>query len=275
MSINKHFIKGAVITVLIIIFNQVLIQFWLYQKRQDSHAINVAGRQRMLSQRISLEFHKMHYSKVDTDLINNLYDQWYSAHYAFINSNESMDITAITSKEIKDVLISLSEHVKFVKPFLDDSTLSDSEISSIYNNQNVFLDKMELVVSLMENRSQFKLNIIIIGEIVLAIISIIILLLEIRFIYKPVTEQQIALVKSQKSILKNQEKKLNKIAWEQSHLVRSPIASLSGLTYMFMNKSDSLTEDDKKKIIHYIEIETNRLNKIVSETVRLTYQEQD
>lgn len=66
----------------------------------------------------------------------------------------------------------------------------------------------------MEAHSQLKLNIIIIGEIILAILSITVLLLEIRFIYRPIAEQQDALVKSQKSKLQNQKNKLTKIAWE-------------------------------------------------------------
>ena len=70
----NHFIRGAIITVLLIVLNQALIQFWLYQKRQDARLINVAGRQRMLSQRISLEFHR-NLDKQNDTLIRDLYHQ--------------------------------------------------------------------------------------------------------------------------------------------------------------------------------------------------------
>ncbi len=128
---------------------------------------------------------------------------------------------------------------------------------------------MEVVVDLLEKNSEYKLNLIIIGEILLAILSVIILLLEIRYIYRPVVEKQADLVKSYKSKIVDQERKLNQIAWEHSHLVRSPVANLSGLTYMFMHDAEKLSEDDKKQIMRFIEVETDRLNEIVGETVRL------
>ncbi|MEM1407208.1 MAG: type IV pili methyl-accepting chemotaxis transducer N-terminal domain-containing protein [Bacteroidota bacterium] len=266
---GNHFIRGAVITVLLIVLNQGLIQFWLYQKRQDAHLINVAGRQRMLSQRISLEFHK-NLKGQNSTLIRDLYYQWNTAHNAFLNSNDSLDISAVSESKTLKILSDLSANVNFIKPFLRAKSFTKNDLDQIYQNQASFLKEMELVVGLLEEDSVFKLRIIIFGEILLAILSVTILLLEIRYIYEPVAKKQADLVKSHESKLQNQEKKLNKIAWEQSHLVRSPVASLSGLTYMFMHESDNLTEDDKRQIMHFIEIETGRLNEIVSETVRLT-----
>ncbi|MEO1097177.1 MAG: type IV pili methyl-accepting chemotaxis transducer N-terminal domain-containing protein [Bacteroidota bacterium] len=265
----NHFIRGAIITVLLIVLNQGLIQFWLYQKRQDARLINVAGRQRMLSQRISLEFHR-NLDKQNDTLIRDLYHQWTTAHYAFLNSNDSLDVSVVSESETLALLNRLSANVHFIEPFLDANPITKRDLDNIYRNQASFLQDMEAVVGLLEENSVFKLRIIIFGEILLAILSVTILLLEIRYIYQPIAKKQADLVKSQESKLENQEKKLSQIAWEQSHLVRSPVASLSGLTYMFMHEADNLTEDDKRQIMHFIEIETGRLNEIVSETVRLT-----
>lgn len=261
--------RGAVITVLLIVLNQGLIQFWLYQKRHDAHVINVAGRQRMLSQRISLEFHTS-LAGQNRALVKDLYYQWRTAHYGFINSNDSLEISAIEDPEVLMLLHNLSAKVNFIQSFLDAKNLSHQDINTIRQNQASFLLNMETVVGLLEKHSEFKLKIIIIGEVVLAILSIAILLLEIRFIYQPIAKRLADLARSRENKLLKQERKLSRIAWEQSHLVRSPVASLSGLSYIFTHEADNLTEEDKRQIMHFIEIETGRLSEIVSNTVRIT-----
>lgn len=50
---NNRYKAGIAIAVLLLLFNQAFIQFWLGKKEDDAKVINVAGKQRMLSQRIN------------------------------------------------------------------------------------------------------------------------------------------------------------------------------------------------------------------------------
>lgn len=56
---NTYFYVACLI-ILLLVFNQVVVQYWLYQKNNDSKVINLSGRQRMLSQKINLLFYKIY-----------------------------------------------------------------------------------------------------------------------------------------------------------------------------------------------------------------------
>lgn len=107
--------------------------------------INVAGRQRMLSQRIDLELYKAYNSKVNMELIENLYRQWRTTHYAFINPNNEL---GIASEEIRIALEGLSKNIEVIKPYIGITSLSDKEMNMINNNQVFFLKQMEVIVNI-------------------------------------------------------------------------------------------------------------------------------
>jgi len=52
MDFRKKYLLAIAVTTLLIVTNQVVIQYFLAQKRYDAKVINVSGKQRMLSQRL-------------------------------------------------------------------------------------------------------------------------------------------------------------------------------------------------------------------------------
>ena len=76
----KIYFRVALVTVSLIILNQAFIQYWLFQKKEDSRTINVSGRQRMLSQRLvvlSYQYQKKpsNINKEKVQITNNLFQK--------------------------------------------------------------------------------------------------------------------------------------------------------------------------------------------------------
>jgi len=78
-----------------------------------------------------------------------------------------------------------------------------------------------------------------------------------------VTERRRQLMKIQE-----QNEKLKEIAWIQSHKVRGPLATILGLSNIF---NDDINDPSNEKIIKGIKEEAQKLDEIIKEVVRKTY----
>lgn len=64
---------------------------------------------------------------------------------------------------------------------------------------------------------------------------------------------------------------LKKIAWEQSHLVRSPLANILGFSKILLDKDYQITEEERNAFIEQLGAEANRLDVIIKDIVREAY----
>jgi len=83
MKNNKIYFIAASVAIFIIIINQIFIQYFLYQKKEDASIINIGGRQRMLSQRLlaqSLAELNQPSSTTNRKNIETTFQDWESAH---------------------------------------------------------------------------------------------------------------------------------------------------------------------------------------------------
>jgi signal transduction histidine kinase len=68
--------------------------------------------------------------------------------------------------------------------------------------------------------------------------------------------------------IKQKNELLTKIAWQQSHLVRGPIATIQGLSKLLME--NDYTEEEKELFINLIYEQTQKLDTVVHQVVELT-----
>jgi len=157
------------ITFLSLLINQIFIQYRLAKKNDDAAILNIAGRQRMLSQRINLEYYKIVNEispnlQVIKDYINS--NKTISkAHLSAINKNqtrylEKMEaIVKMLEARAKDkltfiriievvmmlgiMLIILIEIIFFYRPLyqekdksIEDLRQNNNELEAILNNSN-------------------------------------------------------------------------------------------------------------------------------------------
>ena len=96
---DKHvYFYASLVAIGLIIFNQVFIQYWLFQKQADANLINSGGRQRMLSQKVlaqSLSLKYNYSAKTEVDLKQS-FSLWKENHavlkktFQEINDGESL-----------------------------------------------------------------------------------------------------------------------------------------------------------------------------------------
>lgn len=79
--------------------------------------------------------------------------------------------------------------------------------------------------------------------------------------------QDITRIKKRDAILKKRTEKLEQIAWEQSHVIRSPLANILGIVDLLTNYN--LSEEDKIVFLETLDKEANRLDEVIHSIVDL------
>lgn len=166
--------------------NQLFIQYWLDKKKDDAKIINIAGRQRMLSQRINLEFYKTPNNPSQNQQLSTLITEWRTAHEQLLLGSSELGTNPISNQSAIDSLRGLSPRISFIEAQL---LLEHARLEKINTNQGHFLRKMNNTVKLLEQESDEKLRFIVWTEIVLMLITLIVIGLEIKYIYIPIFNQ--------------------------------------------------------------------------------------
>ena len=99
-----------------IIISQVLVQNLISKQQDDSRTINVAGRQRMLSQKISKIALKIGQTEDSLGLISTAnelkeaVDLWKKSHQALLNGDESIGVAGDPSPEVLQMYEKITPH---------------------------------------------------------------------------------------------------------------------------------------------------------------------
>jgi signal transduction histidine kinase len=193
---------------LLSVVGQLLIQVFLNSLLDDSHVVNVAGRQRMLSQRLSktavllcnptiFQADAEYYSQDIKDIIF----LWESSHYALKNKDLRTDghtFKVRNSAKIDSMLQAIEPVFKVVltnaktierlieKPEKNQHELLQSSLNQILINERTFLKKMDKIVTQYDLESTERVEITKNIEMFLFTLLFLILILEGAFIFRPI-----------------------------------------------------------------------------------------
>jgi signal transduction histidine kinase len=246
-NLKSKFIAGLILAVVLIICNQILIQRALRLKERDSALINLAGKQRMLSQRIALEFHKL--AKYDTHNMAALekdFREWQTAHKKIVADsaeiNQALPDTARGLSAGKWAVF-LSARIDFAeRKIIEYRQSKPIELDVIDRNQDQFLEEMDRIVLYLVEYSDEKLRKVIILEIILAGLSILVIFLEVRYIYYP----QAKLLKDSLAVIQAKNKDLEQFTYVASHDLKEPLRTISNYIEVIEDDcSDQLDEHAK------------------------------
>lgn len=188
---------GAIIVT--IITSQVIIQYDLGKQNDDALLINIAGRQRMLSQRISkLVFYIKHdFREKESpdparyDTLKNLVTNWKKVHNILRTGSNEFGFAGTRSPAIDTILAQMTPSLMAIVAASDDLLLyrdrlhADRAAEVVLNNELIFLQHMENAVATYQRESEDKLEDIKQVELFLAIASVIVLLMQFLFIFSP------------------------------------------------------------------------------------------
>ncbi len=195
---------------LLSVIGQLLIQVFLNSLLDDSHVVNVAGRQRMLSQRLSktavllcnpkiFQVDATYYSQDIRDIVL----LWESSHYALKNKDlktNERTFKVRNSAKIDSMFQAIEPIFKVVltnaktidklikKPEKNQQELLQSSLNQILINERFFLKKMDNIVTQYDLESTKRVEITKNIEMFLFTILFLILFLEGNFIFKPIAD---------------------------------------------------------------------------------------
>lgn len=203
MRIRKWYLLALAAIALTIIIAQILIQAHLNSQLSDSRIINVAGRQRALSQKLVKEvllLNEPSSRKVKEEIITEIEQTlaiWKASHNGLQLGDEKMNLPTEEDQEILSLFQNLDPHHKAMVNATE-AVLSIEKMKTagfgkqkniLLENERAFLQSMDNIVNKYDARSNAQLQNLKQKEYWLLAFSLMILLLEMLFIFKPLSEQ--------------------------------------------------------------------------------------
>lgn len=290
LRIRKWYLLAFAAIAVTIIVAQILIQSHLNSQLSDSRIINVAGRQRAYSQKLTKEILliKNQYSNQNIgSMISELEHTlriWSVSHEALQKGNDSLGIPKENNSEILALFAELQPHhtkmLSSAKKIVDDyqsGKLNDSLLlassSLILENEKSFLDIMDTIVNQYDIRSKAQLENLKKKEYLLLAISILILLLEIIFIFRPLSLQirkTISNLMESRRKSENQAKETERLFLEKEKSLKD----LQELNFVIDNaalfasaRQDGSIVFISKKFLLLLGLQSSDLNKPLSEVL--------
>lgn len=185
------------------IIGQFLIQSHLLRQESDSRVVNVAGKQRMLSQKIAkicllIEADQpIHERRLILQQLQDAVTLWKISQEGLMYGNDSLGLPGSNSDEIfilfrkveGDFKSILSNTDRLIQKLSIDPVISkdsvNTEVRSIQEHEDEFLAGMERIVFQYDQEAKNKVAGLSRMEYIVLIVSILVIVLEILFIFRP------------------------------------------------------------------------------------------
>ena len=249
-KLRRLYIFALITIAVTVILSQLLIQYNLYSQLSDSRIINISGKQRMLSQKLTKEVLVLNFitdslqKKAQIDKISNTISLWKSNHYYLVNGSERLGFpkekNPILTQYFKNITPNFDTIIKVTNVFLTNKKENKNEhknrqlVQTLLANETVFLSKMNQIVSEYDNEALEKVTLQSKTEYIILVFTLLVLLLEFLFIFKPTTKKIESLI----SNLLSSEKKALKLAQDTeiiSEAKENSVKELKSLNYAMEN----------------------------------------
>lgn len=239
-KLRRLYIIGFSTIALSVIVSQVLIRRHLSGQESDSTVINIAGRQRMLSQKLTKEILSLSSSsspekkRLIKEDIKHTLNLWKLSHHALQEGSDSLGLPKKNSTKIRakfeilnpvfDTIVSASNSI--INQVENNASLSlDNYVDKVRANENQYLMLMDDIVNQYDLEAEEKVDWLRKLEFLLTALTLLILLGEFLFIFWPAAKS----VKITLSDLLRAEKNAKKMAFDADELSKSKEKSIKEL----------------------------------------------
>lgn len=183
---------------LAIMLSQLFIQISINDQQDDARVINVAGRQRMLSQKITKVVLKISQQK-DADTANKAelkeaLTLWKKSHEGLLNGDDSLGLEGTNSKTIVQMYGEIEPHFQAIyqsaSNILQTQTSQniDPWVEVIAANEASFLNGMNAIVFQYDLEASEKVVSLRQTELILFVGALLIILFELLFVFRPLAK---------------------------------------------------------------------------------------
>ena len=260
-DIRKRYRWGLLAIAILISVSAILIQSLLYIQKGDAKVINIAGKQRMLSQKIALYgnaliYHESdHFQQQHRRLLQQAVEQFIAGHQFLIQQDEQghyIHLNEALEAHYFSPPTALDEHVKrYVSKAQQLLNNTDNfayvDRSTFVSNQlEALLTKLDQAVKLLEQKSVQKVTFLAVLELLFWLIAMTLLAIELFFIFKPMEKlvtKNIAKYKEQKEFAERVNKNKERFIARTSHEFRTPLQGLTAsIEALDISDSQQLTK---------------------------------
>ncbi len=260
-DIRKRYRWGLLAIAILISVSAILIQSLLYIQKGDAKVINIAGKQRMLSQKIALYGNALIYHESDyfqqqhRRLLQQAVEQFIAGHQFLIQQDEQghyIHLNEALEAHYFSPPTALDEHVKrYVSKAqqllnnTDDFAYVDRS-TFVSNQLEALLTKLDQAVKLLEQKSVQKVTFLAVLELLFWLLAMTLLAIELFFIFKPMEKlvtKNIAKYKEQKEFAERVNKNKERFIARTSHEFRTPLQGLTAsIEALYISDSQQLTK---------------------------------
>ena len=254
--LTRLYLVALTVVALLSLFGQVLIQRSLNESSDDSHVVNLAGRQRMLSQKIckmaivltnqNQFIEEANFYKNDFNEVLNL---WIKCHYGLKNNNLVLDksYTIKNSAEIKQTYDEIEPIFKIISTNANLVGKNKEQnnrviLKNMLGNERQFLKLMDKIVSQYDTEARARVKKVKQIELILFCITIGVLILEAFLIFMPLVryvKEIIIRISESESELQFKNQQLN-TSNEQLILTQKDLLKATEEKYVLLRQEDNI-----------------------------------
>ena len=201
-QLHRRYIVALSLIALLTIVSQGVMQYLIADQEHDSRIVNIAGRQRMLSQKIAKT--SLYIAQAESaDAVENYRRQlrealvlWQRSHRGLQNGDRDMGLPGNNSENIKTLFQKIEANhqaiVNAATTILDsprDPGVLRQALSTIQDNEALFLPGMDAIVFLYDKEAKDKVEVARWLELGLMLVTLIVLVLEAILIFAPATRR--------------------------------------------------------------------------------------
>ena len=262
---------------LLTIFGQLVVQRAIIQLEGDSRIVNISGRQRMLSQRLtrlSLELaHAMNLSQSDASTQKQLIarlrtdlETWTQNHRGLQSGSEALQLPSNNSQSVQNLFNELSPHFEALRAIFESEMVRFSSDqpeeleaairSKISFHSDAFLVGMDKIVTLLEQEARDRVNRLRWIETALLIATISVLICEGIFVFSPAVaslSRSLTTLQSTsheleraRDVAENANRAKTDFLARVSHELRTPLHAILGM--LGLVEQSKLRPDQRTKI---------------------------
>ena len=193
--LTTRYLLALTLVALLIIVGQVLVQSSLARQKTDSRTVNIAGRQRMLSQKIGKHALALHDGTSATsahrEALTAALELWRRSHFALKNGDAELGLANENSVHVRELFAELEVDFLAMAEAADaiiahaNPRAAQAEVDTILAHEAQFLTRMDEIVFVYDGEASGRVTRLRGVEIGLTVAALLILLLEALFIFRP------------------------------------------------------------------------------------------